>query len=72
MKHQKKAVREAIDYAISRGWRFKRSSGQATPWGIQFCPAGNREGHQFTVASTPRNEQDHAQDIRRAVDRCHH
>ena len=70
MTHPNKHIREAIEHAISRGWRFVPSKGR--PFGILYRPAGTRDGHHFTVASTPRNPEDHAKDLRRKVDRCPH
>lgn len=66
-RHQKADVEKAIQYAESRGWtREVRHSGHT--WGFVHCGGGCR----VKVYSTPRNQGDHAKDIRRAVDRCPH
>ena len=73
MTHQNKHVREAIEYALARGWRFtKAAGGSAHLTGTLWCPAGDRSGHHFHVRSTPRNSEAHAKDIRRSVRRCPH
>jgi len=69
-KHKNKHIREAIEYALVRGWRFTKSAGHN--FGILWCPARTREGCRRPVYSTPRVPEKHAKDIRRAVDRCPH
>ena len=41
-------------------------------FGTLWCPLQTREGCRFRVYSTPRNPEDHAKRIRRAVDGCPH
>lgn len=66
-RHQKPDVEKAIQYAEGLGWtRDVRHSGHL--WGYVFCGSGCR----VRVNSTPRNQGDHAKDIRRAADRCPH
>ena len=60
----------AVGYAESRGWEFIRQGNQV--WAILYCPERSREGHRFNVHSTPRNPYSHAEQIRRAVNRCNH
>jgi hypothetical protein len=71
-RHPNKHIREAIEYAIGRGWRLKKASGMAHEWGRLFCPHGERDGCMQGVYSTPRSAENHAKRIRRAVDRCPH
>ena len=73
MTHQNKHVREAIKYALSRGWRPGAANrGHSKVKAKLFCPAGDRTGHWVLVRSTPRNPEAHAKDIRAEVDRCPH
>lgn len=41
-------------------------------YGELYCPERSRDGHIVRVLSTPRNPENHAKRIRRAVDRCNH
>jgi len=68
--HPNRHIREAVNYAIQHGWRLVESKGH--PWGILFCPHGQRGGCQISVYSTPRNPEAHARRIRREVDTCPH
>jgi hypothetical protein len=70
--HPNKLIRAAIEYAIDRGWELKKAGARAHVWGRLYCPLGNRSGCAKAVFSTPRVPEDHAKDIRRAVDRCPH
>jgi hypothetical protein len=67
-KHTSKEVVAAIEYAIGRGWNFR----EMAHFGRLFCPRADRDGCQIGVNGTPRNPEDHAKQIRRAVDRCPH
>ena len=67
-KHPKKEVEEAIAYAESFGWTFRKMG----HWGRMFCPHADRDGCQIGVNGTPRNVGNHAKQIMRAVDRCPH
>lgn len=71
-RHPNKDIREAIEYAVSKGWRVEKAGPRAHPWGHLYCPERSREGHIIRVWSTPKNPQNHARDIRTAVDRCEH
>ncbi len=70
--HPNKHIREAVEYAENNGWRVVKANARAHIWGRIYCPLQNREGCAKAVYSTPRNPEDHAKDIRRAVDRCPH
>lgn len=66
-RHQKPDIEKAIQYAEGHGWtRDVRHSGHT--WGYVLC--GN--GCRARIYSTPKNQGNHAKDIRRAVDRCPH
>src|SRR5437660_12884274 len=70
--HPNKHIREAVDYAVGRGWRLVKSGPRAHAWGRLYCPAQTRGGCIFTVYSTPRVPENHARYIRRRVDACPH
>ncbi|MBF0137975.1 MAG: hypothetical protein H7833_17620 [Magnetococcus sp. DMHC-1] len=71
-KHPIKEIRSAIEHAIDKGWKFDKASGHA--FGILKCPTNKkcRNGVycQFSVWSTPKDPEEHARAIRRAVDQC--
>ncbi len=67
-RHPIKEIEAVIRAAEARGWRVRMASGHA--WGRLLCPHGSREGCQISIWSTPRNAQDHAASIMRAVNRC--
>jgi len=71
-RHTKKDIEAAIAYAERSGWTFTKSSGHAHSWGTLRCRHAGRDGCHFFVKSTPRVPRDHAQQIRKAVDRCPH
>ena len=66
--HKNKHIRAAVDYALSNGWRLVFAGSRAHAWGRMYRPRGDRSGCQFSVFSTPRNPQGHAEWIRRCVD----
>ena len=70
--HPNKHIRAAIKYAEDAGWTFRKAAGRAHVFGRLFCPQHDRNGCVKAVYSTPRDPEDHAKDIRRAVDRCPH
>lgn len=67
-KHSSKEVAAAIAYALDRGWTFREMG----HFGRLFCPHADRDGCQVGVNGTPKNAEDHAKQIRRAIDRCPH
>jgi hypothetical protein len=71
-RHQHKEIAAAVQYALSRGWSLTRASARAHVWGRLFCPRGDRDGCIINVHSTPRVPENHADDIRRKVERCRH
>jgi len=71
-KHPNKEIEKAILYAEQNGWTYKDSGKSAHAWGRLRCPLHTREGHQMSIWSTPRNAHNHAQQIRRMIDKCLH
>ncbi len=70
--HPNKHIRAAIEYAQSRGWRFKKAGPRAHAWGRLYCPHGQRGGGMKSVWGTPQSPEQHARALRRAVDNCSH
>jgi hypothetical protein len=69
-RHPDKDIEAAIRYAEDHGWRVLEDGSHA--WGFLYCPERSRNGHRFSVYSTPRVPFAHAKDLRRVVDRCQH
>lgn len=67
-RHPNKEIEAAVQWAEARGWVVHMSTGHA--WGRLYCPFSSRDGCRVSVWSTPRNAQNHAKGIRRAVSRC--
>ncbi|MDA1015105.1 MAG: hypothetical protein O3A00_11720 [Planctomycetota bacterium] len=70
--HPNKHLREAIKYAEESGWRIVKGGPRSHAWGMMYCQFAGREGCRETINSTPRNPENHAKDLRRAVDQCPH
>ena len=70
--HSNKHIQEAIRYAESQGWVVTQAGPRAHIWGMLWCPHHARDGCRIHIMSTPRSPENHARDIRRAVDRCPH
>ena len=71
-RHPNKEIEAALRYAESKGWRYKETGRSAHAWGRMQCQHADRSGCQFSVWSTPRVPQNHADQIHRFVDRCPH
>jgi hypothetical protein len=69
-RHPNKEIEAAVRYAEGRGWTWRKGTSHA--WGVLHCPRSTREGCKLSVWSTPKNPQNHANRIRRAIDRCPH
>jgi hypothetical protein len=67
-RHPKKEVEGALAYAEAHGWTVTTRPGHGHAWGIARCS----ESCVAWVWSTPRSPDNHARDIRHAVDRCEH
>ena len=72
MAHPNEHIREAVEYALDRGWRLQASGKSSHNWGTLLCGFGARGGCRVPVHSTPRVPEDQAEKIRHAVDRCPH
>ena len=72
MTHPNKHIREAVEYALSHGWRLQKPGKSAHVWGTLLCPRAARDGCVRRVQGTPRNPETHAAQIVRKVDRCPH
>ena len=71
-RHPNKDIREAIEYAVSKGWRIEKAGPRAHVWGRALCMEQSRAGHIFNIHSTPRNPISHARKLQRYVDACEH
>ena len=69
-RHANKEIEAALQYAESLGWLVVESR-RGHCWGVIRCPHG-RGGCQKSVWSTPRGPENHANQIRRYVDKCPH
>lgn len=67
-----KEIENAIKYAESLGWRYKKSGDSAHAWGKMLCALDSREGCAMSIWSTPRNMYQHADQIKRRVNMCLH
>lgn len=71
-KHPNKEIEMAVQYAETRGWRYKKAGTSAHAWGRLLCERQDREGCIMSIWSTPRDNDTHAKQIRRQVDACPH
>jgi hypothetical protein len=69
-RHPSKEIEAAVREAETLGWSVTLSNGHA--WGRLFCPRHSRNGCRVSIWSTPRDADNHAAAIRRAVSRCPH
>lgn len=69
-KHPKKELEAAVEYAEQKGWTVHPGKRHAKF--KLLCPRHDREGCKVSVWSTPSDVDDHAKDVRRAIDRCPH
>jgi hypothetical protein len=67
-RHPDPHLEKAIQHAEARGWRFRKGGGHA--FLVGYCPAQSRDGHMISIWSTPKNPQNHAEQIRRRVEAC--
>lgn len=71
--HPDDDIQRAIDHALARKWTLHQATGHA--WGILRCPDNSSDCRcgefcQISVWSTPKVPRNHANHIRRVVDRC--
>jgi hypothetical protein len=69
-RHSDKHIEKAVQYAEKLDWILEMSRGHA--WGHLLCPQRSRDGCIIPVWSTPQSRENHARQIRRAVDNCPH
>lgn len=74
-KHPNKTIQKAVEYAMSQGWRFESSGKSSHAWAIMKCPFNDKTCRcgslcKSSVYGTPRSPENHARQIRRAVDGC--
>jgi hypothetical protein len=69
IKHPNKDIREAIKYAISKGWKQVETGKSSHAFCRLKCGKLHSE-HQMSVWSTPKSTHQHALQIRRKVAQC--
>ena len=69
--HSKKEVRHALNDAVAAGFLVKESGGHGHSWGYINCQYAECMG-RMSVWSTPRDQDDHAEQIRRFIRRPKH
>jgi hypothetical protein len=68
--HPNKEIEAVVAYAETKGWSWIKVSGHA--WGKLYCAHHDRDGCKVFVWSTPRSPQNHAKNLKRAIDQCVH
>lgn len=66
-RHPKKDVEAALQFAEANGWTVTPTT-RGHRWGKAECA----NGCSVSIWSTPKNAQNHAKHIQRAVARCPH
>lgn len=69
-RHSKKELEAVVEYAEQQGWDVLPGKRHA-----KFklrCKHHDRDGCKVSVWSTPADVDDHARNVRRAIDRCPH
>ncbi len=69
-RHSKKELEALVQYAEQRGWEVRQ--GQRHAKFKLYCKHHDRDGCKVSVWGTPTDVDDHARDLRRAIDRCPH
>lgn len=76
-KHPSKDIETAICLAEKNGWRVVPAGRSAHCWGRLLCPFGDKnekcrcgEFCSVSIWSTPRNNVNHAKQLRKAVEKC--
>ena len=70
-RHPKKGVEAALAELEEAGWTVTATSG-GHAWGVARCGESSRLGCQVWIWSTPRNQDNHARQIVRSLQRCPH
>lgn len=71
-KHPKQDIQDAIEYAVSKGWRIIETGNSSHAFCRLYCPEKSTAGCKLSVWSTPGNEKAHSRMIKRQVDKCPH
>jgi hypothetical protein len=71
-KHPSKEIEAAVQYAESRGWRYKRAGSSGHGWGRLLCPSQSREGCVMPIWSTPSDADNHVKQILSRINSCPH
>ena len=69
-RHPKKELEAVVQYAEELGWEVR--GGKRHAKFKLYCKHRDRDGCKVAVWSTPTDVDDHAKDLRRAIDRCPH
>lgn len=69
-RHPDKDIQEAIEVALAAGWKLVKRKGKGHAWCILLCPLSDRTGCRISVWTTPRNANNHANQITRKVAKC--
>ncbi|MDH2347257.1 hypothetical protein [Bradyrhizobium sp. SSUT77] len=67
-RHPHKEIEAVVAHAEEIGWRWRKMG----HWGRLFCAHAGRDGCQVGVNGTPKNPEDHARQVMRAITRCPH
>ncbi len=70
-KHPIAVIDAAIKYAIENNWELKLNK-RGHAWGKLYCPGKKRGACIVSVWSTPRNPENHVNQLIRRVDNCEH
>ena len=65
-------IESALYVMEDAGWRVSKSGPRAHAWGVALCAFEARGGCRASIASTPRNPQNHAKHLQRKVATCPH
>ena len=68
--HPNKEVSDAIEHALSLGWRMVQGSGHR--YATLLCTQNDRSGCRVGVASTPQNPGNQARRILHDIEKCPH
>jgi replicative superfamily II helicase len=68
--HPNKEIEAVVSEAENEGWTWQKVKGHA--WGQILCAHHDRDGCRISIWSTPKNAENHAKQVRRAVNRCPH
>lgn len=61
-----------LRYALQIGWSLIESGSSVHAWGFLYCPEKSRLGCKISVWSTPKVPENHAKQILKIIQNCHH